>query len=131
MYSNEEIQRIYSLGRLYLEGGQLRAAEQIFSGLSAIKAEFTPALLGLIYLYVISERWDDIERLIDAAKKNNEYHIEILIFEALFKFSQRDIAAAGTALGEVKDLIESNSVVVDQNILKIFKSQISRYQSLI
>ena len=131
MYSEEEVERIYALGRLYLEGGQLRSAELIFNGLINVKNDFIPSYLGLMYLYSISERWDSMEFIVEKVKKQNDFILQILIFESLLRFSQKDIAGAGTALGEVKDLIESNNTAVDQNIVRIFKSQISRYQSLI
>jgi hypothetical protein len=139
-YSDDELNSIYALGRFYLQTGQLRNSEQIFRGLITVSPSFVRAYLGLVYVLILNNQEAECEPLIEQAKnlllntssqsKNDqEILAQLLVFDSIVKLTLGELVQAGTSLGEVNDLIE-RGVVNEPSVLKIFKSQLARYQSI-
>jgi len=128
VYSEQEVQLLYELGRLFLENGELRKAELVFKGLVSVDATFTAAWLGLAYLYHYSSQ---IDEGIAAAKKVVQLDpgsVEGSLFLVIFLYSSGEISAAGAILGEIREKVESG-LVKDPNILRIYRSQLERFSS--
>lgn len=128
VYSEQEVQLLYELGRLFIENGELRKAEVIFKGIVAVEPTFVAAWLGLAYLYHYSSQTDEG---ISAAKKVVQLEpgsVEGSLFLAVFLYSSSEISAAGAILGEIREKVEAGSVK-DPNILRIYRSQVERFSS--
>jgi len=128
VYSEQEVQLLYELGRLFLENGELRKAEVIFKGIVSVEPTYVAAWLGLAYLYHYSSQ---IDEGIAAAKKVVQLEpgsVEGSLFLVIFLYSSGEISTAGAILGEVREKVESG-LVRDPNILRIYRSQLERFSS--
>lgn len=128
LYSEQEIQLLYELGRLFLENGEQRKAEIILKGIVSVDPTFKAAWLGLAYLYHYNSQ---IDEGIVAAKKVLELEpgsVEGALFLVIFMYSSGEISASGAILGEIREKVESG-LVKEPNIIRIYRSQLERFSS--
>jgi lipopolysaccharide biosynthesis regulator YciM len=126
-YSEEEISCIYELGKLFIETGELRKAEEIFSGLIEVSQKFIPAHLALCYLFMLQKKYEEVVSLSKYILEMREGSIEAMLFLVVAALNTRDYQLAGTHLGEVQESINENKVH-NIKLLKLFKSQLVRFQ---
>jgi predicted Zn-dependent protease len=125
-YSKEELVDIYALAKLCLESGQLKRAETITLGLTAVAPEFLPGWLARSVMHASS---GNIEAALEAARKalriqpDSAAAMMLVVTTAL---TLGDASTAGTYLGEVSDLIEQGRIA-DPHLLRLFRMQMSRY----
>lgn len=127
-YSEEEINNIYALGRLFLENGDSRRAMLVFHGLTEVATDFVPAWLGLATISLEEGEFDgSIQALYKALEFDAESNVAMLLLVSCL-ISVGDYTRAGTYLGELGDRIESwdlNSFAEKQ----FYNAQLARYQS--
>jgi hypothetical protein len=135
-YSDDQIESLYSLGRHYLKIGSFRNAEIIFRGIVAVRENFFQAHLALIYLLINNDLYTEASLLVENTKSlfisegdiDKNHFARLLLLESIISLNLADFAKAGTALGEVHELIE-NHTVDNADLISIFRSQLVRYQS--
>ncbi|MCO6431223.1 MAG: tetratricopeptide repeat protein [Deltaproteobacteria bacterium] len=127
-YSEEEVSSIYELGRIYLENGNLKAAEAIMQGLTEVVPDFSPAWLGLCYIQVFSNNYDAALLAARRAHTADPASPEALLFLISCLLSSGDYHAAGTYLGEIGEKIEGGGIT-DPEIVRFFRAQLARYQA--
>ena len=128
IYADDEFDRMYAVGRYLIQIGQLKSAEQIFRGLTAVRPDKALSWLGRCYLHSFNE---ESEALFDAASQGFKLHpndVGIRIFLIVALFAQGDVAAAGTELGELGELIEGTPPE-NADVIRLYKSQLARYQN--
>lgn len=126
-YSEEEISHIYQLGRFHLENGGVKFAEPIMRGLTEVAPLNPLGWLGLAYVYVMNE---DFEQGLDAARhaaRSKQYSVQAMLFEVACHLSLNDMPSAGTLLGEIGEKIE-NGELHDPHMLRFYRAQLARYQ---
>jgi len=125
-YSKEELVDIYALAKLSLESGQLKRAEIITLGLTAVAPDFLPGWLARSVMHASS---GNIEAALEAARRalriqpDSAAAMMLVVTTAL---TLGDASTAGTYLGEVGDLIEQGRIA-DPHLLRLFRMQMSRY----
>ena len=127
-YSDDELSHIYELGRFHLENGELVRAEIIMNGLVAVAPEFIPAWLALTYIELMN---DNIENALNYAKQSHKIdpnNIMAGLFLVTVLIGIDDVATAGTYLGEVGDLIESQRET-DLSIIRFYRAQLARFKN--
>ena len=127
-YSDEEVQSIYALGKLFLESGDLRKAEVLFGGLTEIAPDFAAGWLGHAYVYASGRNFDQAIYCARQALRINPDLIEATLYLIALFLTTRDYNSAGTYLGEVGERVESGSVQ-SQELIRFYKGQLARYQS--
>ena len=127
-YSDEEIHNVYSLGRLFLEGGAFRRAETVFRGLIEVAPEFMLARLGLAYVHLVAGEHETVLELSRDILRTNPTHPECMLLTVISSLSVGDLNAAGTYLGELKDEIEAQHIT-DSALIRLYRSQLVRFQS--
>lgn len=126
-YSDEEVANIYELGRCFLEGGSLRRAEAIFSGLTEVCPEFRPAWLGLAYVHLHSKDLQNALIASRAALRLDPQSVETMLLLVISSMGLEDYNSAGSWLGEIRDRIEGGQVH-DTHLLRLYRAQLARYQ---
>lgn len=126
-YSEEEIDSIYALARRCIENGFLRKAERILRGLTSVAPDYVPALLGLAYLSHYHSNVDSAVDYLRQALTYDSASVQGVLMLAVFLLSSGDINTAGTYLGEIREKIESG-IITDSNIIRLYKSQVARFQ---
>ncbi len=132
-YTDEEILGIYSLGRLAVEAGNLRRAEKLFRGLTQVAPDFVLAWLGLAYVRLVQEEYQVSVSLLNRALSLQNNSIEAMLMHSICSLNSGDLNAAGTFLGEIRDIIEelknTKSRRVDSRLVRLLECQIARFQS--
>ena len=127
-YSADELVDIYALGKMWLETGQVRKAEVIMQGLTAVAPDFLPGWLGMS---VVQSTLGNIEAALAAAQralKLDAQSAPAMMCVVVASLTMNDMSTAGTLLGEVGELIEAQRVT-DPNVTRLYKMQLARYQS--
>ncbi len=125
-YSKEELVDMYALTKMFLETGQIKRAEVIAQGLTAIAPEFVP---GWLALSVVSATQGNIEAALEAARKalksqpDSAAAMMLIVTTAM---TLGDVSTAGTYLGEVKEMIDQGAIS-DPNLLRLYRMQMARY----
>jgi Flp pilus assembly protein TadD len=127
-YSEDEVQDIYKLGKLWLETGQHKRAESIMSGLNEVAPDFAPAWLGTAFLRSISGNYDGALLAVNTALRIEPESAEAMLYLVAISMTIGDVSTAGTYLGEVGDAIEQGKVL-NQNVIRFYKMQLARYQA--
>ena len=128
-YSEEECSRIYGIARFYLEIGQLKNAETLCKGLAAVRPEYLNGWLGLCYCLAFNQEYEGLRDASLSALKIYPDNGSANLFYIIALFGLGEIAAAGTQLGELGELFEQTPVE-HADILRIYRSQLARYQNL-
>lgn len=127
-YSEEEIESIYELARLFLETGQARRAEIIVNGLVEVAPDFVPGLLLRAVLYALNGELDSALQVTSSALKQQAHSIEAILILAACALSLNDANSAGTYLGEAGELLEG-SANARPEAKRFYKMQLARYQA--
>ena len=127
-YTDEEILHIYELARVFLESGQLKRAEAIFTGLTEIAPEFAPAWLGLSYIHIQNKAYETATWAARTALQNDAEFIEAMLYLVACLLFAGDFNTAGTFLGEVGERIESGSVD-NPDVVRFYQMQLARYEN--
>ena len=127
-YSDDEVNDIYRLGKLWLETGQHKRAESIMSGLNDVAPEFAPAWLGTAFLRSVSGNYDGALIAITTALRLEPESAEVMLYLVAVSMTVGDVSTAGTYLGEVGEAIEQGKVA-NQNVIRFYKMQLARYQA--
>lgn len=127
-YSDDEVNDIYRLGKLWLETGQHKRAESIMSGLNDVAPEFAPAWLGTAFLRSVSGNYDGALIAITTALRLEPESAEGMLYLVAVSMTVGDVSTAGTYLGEVGEAIEQGKVA-NQNVIRFYKMQLARYQA--
>jgi Flp pilus assembly protein TadD len=127
-YSEDEVNDIYKLGKLWLETGQHKRAESIMSGLNEVAPEFAPAWLGTAFLRSISGNHDGALMAINTALRIEPESSEAMLYLVAVSMTVGDVSTAGTFLGEVGEAIEQGKVA-NHNVIRFYKMQLARYQA--
>ena len=129
-YSDEELSHIYELGRLFLENGQIKRAESIFTGVSEVAPDFPAAWLGLAYIQIINASYESACRYARIVLQLDPDNVAAMLYLVPCLLSLGDLNSAGTFLGEVGERIENGSVS-DPDFVRFYKMQLVRYQGMI
>ncbi len=127
-YSDEEISHLYELGRLSLEGGDIRRAEAIFVGLTEVAPDFSSAWLGLACIHMQNRNWESALQCTRAALKVDQNSAAAMLYLVTCLLTTGDFSSAGTYLGELGEMIESGSLE-DPQLLRFYRMQLARYQN--
>lgn len=127
-YSTEEVDTIYELGKLYLAGGNIQAAENIMQGLISVMPDYLPGWLALSYIHGINHNHDSALFAARQAVRIDATSTEAQLFLIACLLTVGDYNAAGTYLGEVNDKVENGSVDNAYHV-RFFKAQLVRYHS--
>jgi len=126
-YSEEEIDSIYELGRLFLENGNSRRAEVIMTGLTEVAPEFSPAWLAASVMQVQKGNIDEAISFAERALQVQPDSSEAMLILSACLLTTGDFNTAGTYLGEVGEKIESGAVE-NSYIKRFYQAQLVRYQ---
>lgn len=126
-YSDDEVNDIYKLGKLWLETGQHKRAEAIMSGLNEVAPDFAPAWLGTAFLRSVADNYDGALLAANNALRLEPESADAMLYVVAIAMTLGDVATAGTYLGEVGEAIEQGKVS-NQNIIRFYKMQLARYQ---
>ena len=127
-YSDEEVSRIYELGRLCLENGDVKKAEAVLTGVTQIAPDYAPAWLAMSYVQLLGKNQDAAFQAARQAYKADPNSVEAMLFLISCLLSHHDYNTAGTYLGEVAERIESGAVS-HPNVVRFYRTQLARYQS--
>ena len=127
-YSEDEVNDIYQLGKLWLETGQHKRAESIMSGLKEVAPDFAPAWLGTAFLRSISGNYDGALIAVNTALRIEPESAEAMVYLVAISLTVGDASTAGTYLGEIGEAIEQGKVA-NQNVIRFYKMQLARYQA--
>lgn len=127
-YSQEEVEHIYALGRLYLESGNLRQASIIFDGLIDIVPHYSPASQGRAIVALFQRDYEGAAESAQRALSADPGSVEALLLIVVSQFGLNDYNSAGTYLGEVRDTIESGNLS-DKHLLRVYRMLLARYRS--
>jgi hypothetical protein len=127
-YSDDEVNDMYRLGKLWLETGQHKRAEAIMSGLNEIAPEFAPAWLGTAFLRSSSGNYDGALLAVNSALRIEPESAEAMLYLVAVSMTVGDVSTAGTYLGEVGEAIEQGTIA-HQNVIRFYKMQLARYQA--
>lgn len=126
-YSDDEVNHIYELGKLFLESGDMRRGEAVMMGLTEVVMDFAPAWLGLAYVHIQNKNFDAAISAAKAALKIDPDIVEATLYLITCLMQTGDFNAAGTYLGEVGERLEMGRIE-NPNTVRFFKSQLARYQ---
>jgi tetratricopeptide (TPR) repeat protein len=127
-YSDDEVNDIYKLGKLWLETGQHKRAEAIMSGLNEVAPDFAPAWLATSLLRSIAGNYDIALQAATNALRIDPESAEAMLYIVALAMTMGDVATAGTYLGEVGEGIEQGTVR-NHNVTRFYKMQLARYQA--
>jgi len=117
---------MYALAKMFLETGQIKRAEVIARGLTAVAPEFVP---GWLAWSVVSATQGNIEVAFEAARKALKYQPDssaAMMLIVTTAMTLGDLGTAGTYLGEIKEMIDQGSIS-DPNVLRLYRMQMARY----
>jgi Flp pilus assembly protein TadD len=127
-YSNDELQGIYELGKMFLETGQIKRAELVMTGLTEVAPSFVNGWLAKAALLTMSENLEGAILAARTALKLDSRSIEAMLILAACLFTQGDVNSAGTYLGEVGESLgerpQSNPALA-----RFYRMQLARYQA--
>jgi tetratricopeptide (TPR) repeat protein len=126
-YSDDEVNDIYKLGKLFLEMGQYKRAEAIMAGLNEVAPDFAAAWLGTAFLRSVGGNYDGALAAANNALRINPESAESMLYVVAISLTMGDAATAGTYLGEVGEAIEQGKVK-NQGATRFYKMQLARYQ---
>jgi tetratricopeptide (TPR) repeat protein len=124
-YSEEEILSLYDLARISVEGGELKRAEIIATGLCEVVPDFSPAFLILAYCQVWSKDYEAASDSSERAYKISPNDLSVLFFVAATKLLVNDSQRAGTILGEIGELLEKTR---DTEAERLYRLLLARFQ---
>jgi len=127
-YSDDEVNDMYRLGKLWLETGQHKRAEAIMSGLNEVAPDFAPAWLGTAFLRSSSGNYDGALLAVNSALRIEPESAEAMLYLVAVSMTVGDVRTAGTYLGEVGEAIEQGKIA-HQNVIRFYKMQLARYQA--
>lgn len=127
-YSDDEVNDIYKLGKLWLETGQHKRAEAIMSGLNEVAPDFAPAWLATSLLRSMAGNYDIALQAATNALRIDPQSAEAMLYIVALAMTMGDVATAGTYLGEVGEGIEQGTVR-NHNVTRFYKMQLARYQA--
>ena len=127
-YSDEELGHIYELGRLSLEAGNVRRAEVVFAGLTAVAPEYEPAWLGLSTVFLYEKNYEEALRAARQAMAVNVDSVEAILLLITCLLSTGDYTNAGMYLGEVGERLARVSSA-NPNVARFYRAQLARYQT--
>ncbi|MCB0336737.1 MAG: hypothetical protein KDD62_10545 [Bdellovibrionales bacterium] len=127
-YSDAEVENLYALGRFYLENGELGKAKNIMAGLVEVAPDYYHAWLGLAYIHIYQENYDQAIFASRQALRANPQSIAALLYQVACLLCVGDYNAAGTYLGEVGEKIEAGKVDRPE-LLRFYKAQLARYNN--
>ena len=127
-YSDDEVNDIYKLGKLWLETGPHKRAEAIMSGLNEVAPDFAPAWLATSFLRSTAGNYDGALQAATNALRIDPESAEAMLYIVAIGMTVGDVATAGTYLGEVGEEIEQGKVL-NQNVTRLYKMQLARYQA--
>lgn len=128
-YSDDELSNLYELGRFFLESGKISKAAKIFSGISAVAPEFTPAWLGSVCVDFAQSDIEAAQHHAEEARKLSPESPLAALFLVTVLLASNDLASAGALLGEVGESIEAVRDN-DQNLIRFYKMQLARFNNL-
>ena len=126
-YSNEEVERIYALGRFFLENGDIKRAEVVMAGLIEVAPEFAPAWLGMSYIYFQEKNLEQATQCALRALRSDPESVEATCYLITFTLTSGDFNSAGTYLGEISEKIEAG-LIEDPKFIRFYKAQLARFQ---
>lgn len=126
-YSDDEVNDIYKLGKLFLETGQHKRAEAIMAGLNEVAPDFAPAWLGTSFLRSVAGNYDGALLAANNALRIDPESAESMLYVVAIALTMGDVATAGTYLGEVGEAIDQGKVK-NQSANRFYKMQLARYQ---
>jgi Flp pilus assembly protein TadD len=127
-YSKDEVADIYRLGKLWLETGQHKRAEALFSGLNEVAPLFAPAWLGTAYVRAQRGEYEEALLATKSALRAQADMSEAMLYLVALSLTTGDLSTAGTYLGEVRESIEGGAVA-NQHVVRFYKMQLARYQA--
>ncbi|MEN9847063.1 MAG: hypothetical protein RIS36_2210 [Pseudomonadota bacterium] len=127
-YSDDEVNDMYKLGKLWLETGQHKRAESIMSGLNEVAPDFAPAWLGTAFLRSVGGTYDGALLAVNTALRIEPESAEAMLYLVAVSMTVGDVSTAGTYLGEVGEAIEQGKIA-NQNVIRFYKMQLARYQA--
>ncbi len=111
IYTQQELFSIYELGRLYFEMGFYVPAERIFSGLSVVDQNLTPARVGLGVLKLERGLFQESAVHFRAAIQSNAFLLEAKLGLVAAFTGMGELPRARSLLSEVaKEFRETNEV---------------------
>ena len=126
-YSEDEVNDMYMLGKLFLETGQHKRAEAIMAGLNEVAPDFAPAWLGTAFLRSVAGNYDGALSAANNALRIDPESAESMLYVVAISLTMGDAATAGTYLGEVSEAIDQGKVR-NQGANRFYKMQLARYQ---
>lgn len=127
-YADEELGHIYALARLFLENGNLNAAEVIINGLLEVAPGFAAALLAKSYILIQKGDFESaLQNCTQALRLNENFH-EAMLFLIACLLTVGDYNNAGTYLGEIGDKIQ-NGTIDNPYFIRLYKSQLARFNA--
>jgi tetratricopeptide (TPR) repeat protein len=126
-YSEDEVNDMYMLGKLFLETGQHKRAEAIMAGLNEVAPDFAPAWLGTAFLRSVAGNYDGALSAANNALRIDPESAESMLYVVAISLTMGDAATAGTYLGEVGEAIDQGKVR-NQGANRFYKMQLARYQ---
>ncbi len=127
-YSDEELGHIYELGRLSLEVGNIRRAEIIFQGMTAVAPEYEPAWLGLSSVFLYEKNYEEALKAARQAMAVNVDSIEAILLLITCLQATGDYTNAGMYLGEVGERL-MRSATASPSVARFYRAQLARYQA--
>lgn len=125
-YSATELNALYSLSRVFLEGGEIATAERVARGIVSVEPKFIDAWLTLAYVALMRE---DLDEVIHSAKKAlalKESSVEALLLLVIAYFQLKDFQTGGTYLGEVSDRLGVERVRPE--LRGLYDAQVLRFE---
>lgn len=127
-YAEDEIHALYDLVLMCLEAGEIKRASTIAQGLVIIAPKFVPGYLALSYIHCIAGEFQDAYEVSTKAYRLAGDDSQVALFYATTALTVGDAQSAGTVLGEVGEMIESNALI-SPNITRLYKLQLARFQT--
>ena len=127
-YTDDEVNDIYKLGKLWLETGQHKRAEALLHGLNEVASDFAPAWLGTAFLRAQRGEYEEALQATKNALRAESNMPEAMLYLVAIALTMGDLSTAGTYLGEVREAIEAGTIS-NQHIVRFYKMQLARYQS--
>ncbi|MCC6220315.1 MAG: hypothetical protein IT291_03630 [Deltaproteobacteria bacterium] len=106
MYSDEDVFAIYELGRLYYEMGYFTPAERIFSGLSTVDDNRTPARLAVGLIKLERGLFKDSIKYFRAAIEESHYTLPAKLALCAAFIAEKEMSRAKTMLIEIAPQLE-------------------------
>lgn len=126
-YSVDELEALYALGRHYIEIGKFFSAKNIFSGLIVVAPDFIKGWLGMAVTALLNGNLNEASGAVRQLLRADPASLIGQLLLINVQLAQKDFNSAGTALGEISELLESGSSV-SPNLSRIYKSLLVRFE---